>query len=324
MPAAPVRRSPPKDAPMLFVMDALATINPVKDSTVAMIAAAANRGIGAYYMTIEDLFVEGGTALGRVRPLSLTGDKTSGNWCKTGDATQQPLTDFSCVWMRKDPPVDMRFLHACHMLEKAVANGANVQNDPSAMVALNEKLFAGYFPQLCPDTLVASDYEVLKAFHAKHGRIIFKPLDAMGGTGVFLIEADDVNFDVIWEVQTNRGAYPAMAQPFIPAITDGDVRIVVIGGRAYPHVLVRTPKDGSIRGNMAAGGSTHVRAISPAEQAICDVVGPELVARGIAFAGLDVIGDKLIEINITSPTGLVQIGKAAHEDVAALVIDAGL
>lgn len=305
---------------LAFVIDPITTLNPAKDSSVAMMRSAALRGVQSFYMGMDDLFVEGGEAKARVASVTL--QNRTDIWQLSGPREIRALSDFSAVTMRKDPPVDKRFIHACHMLEHAVRGGAKVFNNPSALIGLNEKLFAMHFPELCPDTVVASDFSVLHDFLDRHGRIIIKPLDAMGGSGVFMVAKDDVNFEVIWEVQTAMGTYPVIAQQFIPAISEGDKRVIVINGQAFDHVLVRTPKAGSIRGNMAAGGSVHVRKISVAEQAVCDVVGPALIERGIVFAGIDIIGDRLIEINITSPTGLVQIGKSCDVDVAGLVVDA--
>lgn len=307
-----------KNKSILFVIDKIETIKAYKDSTVAMMRAAVSMDQAIYFTTIDDLYIEDDTAKATVYAINIQDDVK--NWYSVTDTGTAALTEFGSVWMRKDPPVDKRFIHACYMLELAVRNGARVLNNPTSLVALNEKLFAGYFSALCPDTLVASDLAALTRFLAKHKKIIVKPLDAMGGAGVFMVQEGDVNFEVIWEIQTERGKYPVIAQEFLPSISEGDKRIIVINGKAFDHVLVRSPKDGSIRGNMAAGGSTTVREISKAEKDICDKVGPELVRRGVAFAGLDVIGDKLIEINITSPTGLVEISKACGTNVAALLM----
>lgn len=300
-------------------MDPLDQIAGYKDSSVAMMRAGARQGYASFYMGADDLFVEGGHAWALSSAVTLKDDDQ--NWCDLGPKEPRRLSDFGLVVMRKDPPVDKRFIHACHMLEHAVRDGARVQNNPSALIGLNEKLFALQFPELCPATVGASDLGVLRKFLDTHKKIIMKPLDAMGGAGVFMVTHDDVNFEVIWELQTLRGTYPVIAQAFIPEITDGDKRILVINGKAFPHVLVRTPKSGSIRGNMAAGGTTHVREISKAEQKICDTIAPALIKNGISFAGIDVIGDKLIEINITSPTGIVQIAKGCGVDVASQVLD---
>ncbi len=299
-------------------MDPLSGIAGYKDSSVAMMRAAQKRGLQSFYMGVDDLFVEGGHAHAITYPVTLHDDVN--NWGSLGPSETHRLSDFSLVVMRKDPPVDKRFIHACHMLEHAVRDGARVMNDPTALIGLNEKLFALHFPELCPATVVASDLGILRQFLNAHKKIILKPLDAMGGAGVFMVTEDDVNFEVIWELQTQHGTYPVIAQSFLPAMSEGVARILVMNGTAFEYVLVRTPKSGSIRGNMAAGGTTEVRRISAAEKKICDIVGPVLTKRGISFAGLDVIGDKLIEINITSPTGIVQIAKGCGIDVADAVL----
>lgn len=305
-------------ASIAIVIDPIESIKPKKDSTVAMIKAAMEMGADIFYMTIDDLFIEDNRAKSISRPLKLTDNPLQ--WHELGPSEIRALTDFDYVLMRKDPPVDKRFIHACYMLEHAARDGANVLNNPTALIALNEKLYAGYFPDLCPATVVSSDKEVLRRFLEIHKKIIIKPLDAMGGAGVFMVTADDVNFEVIWELHTNRGTYPVIAQEFLPSITEGDKRIIVINGKAFDHVLVRSPKAGSIRGNMAAGGHTHVRSINEVERKICDIVGKDLLKRGIVFAGIDIIGDKLIEINITSPTGLREISAACGINVANVLM----
>ncbi|PZP55653.1 MAG: glutathione synthase [Micavibrio aeruginosavorus] len=301
-----------------FVIDKIESIKPYKDSTVAMMKAAQNRGIGLFYLTIDDLFIEENSAKAACQKLTLTDDKIDWYWLE--EKRDFELKDFTVILMRKDPPVDKRFIHACYMLEHAVRSGAKVLNNPTALIALNEKLYAGFFPDLCPATTISSDLSVLKKFLDTHGKIIIKPLDAMGGHGVFMVDKNDVNFEVIWELHTQRGSYPVIAQEFIPAITDGDKRVIVINGKAFGHVLVRNPKAGSIRGNIAAGGTTFVRPINETEQKICDIVGPSLIKNGILFAGLDIIGDRLIEINITSPTGLKEISAACGTDLGDLII----
>lgn len=310
--------APVKKTSVAIVMDPLKNIKPQKDSSVAMMRAAQKLDCDIFYLGIDDLFVRDGEARGKASKLDLSG--TDYGWCSASASTDYNLNEFSVILMRKDPPVDKRYIHACYMLELAAKQGARVLNNPSALISLNEKLFAGHFPHLCPDTVVASDREVLRDFLSKHGKIIIKPLDAMGGSGVFMVTDRDVNFDVIWEMQTGLGTYPVVVQEFLPSIAEGDKRILVINGRAFEHVLVRSPKPGSIRGNMAAGGTTHVRPITETERAICDEVGKVLVEKGIIFAGLDVIGDKLIEINITSPTGLQEISKSCNIDVADLLM----
>ena len=307
-----------KKLSVAMVMDPLKNIKPKKDSSVAMMKAAHALGADLFYLSMDDLFLESGRTMGNAAKIDLGG--TDNGWCSLSAPQKFPLKDFDVIMMRKDPPVDKRFIHACYMLEQAEREGARVINNPTSLIALNEKLFAAQFSHLCPDTLVASDKDVLRSFLEKHKKIIIKPLDAMGGSGVFMVTDTDVNFDVIWEMQTGFGTYPVIAQEFLPSIADGDKRILVINGKAFDHVLVRSPKPGSIRGNMAAGGLTQVRLINPAERAICDEVGKVLTEKGILFAGLDIIGDRLIEINITSPTGIQEISNACGVNVADLLM----
>ena len=306
--------SPADKMSVAFIIDPIQTIKHYKDSTVAMIEAVQNLGHDAYCVTGDDLFVNNQKVSAIARKVTLTGSDQI--WYSLDDARSIPLESFGLVLMRKDPPVDKRYIHTCYMLEQAQRNGAKVVNDPAALISLNEKLFAGFFPEFCPDTLIASDYSVLKNFLDKYKTIILKPLDAMGGAGVFMIKDDDVNFDVIWEMHTSRGTYPVIAQEFLPSISEGDKRVLVINGQPFEDVLVRSPKPGSIRGNMAAGGNTHVRKITAKEAEISRKVGQVLLEKKILFAGLDIIGDKLIEINITSPTGLREISKACGKNVA--------
>ncbi|MDB5491932.1 MAG: Glutathione synthetase [Micavibrio sp.] len=302
-----------------IVMDPIETITPYKDSTLALMLAAQKSGAELYYMVSDDLYIQDGHAYAAMGPL-----KVSDNLEKYYDLGEtlycKPLTDLDIVLMRKDPPVDKRFLHTCAMLEQAVRDGVRVINNPTMLITNNEKLYATQFPEFCPPTLITSCNELLRGFRDKHEKIIIKPLDSMGGDGVFMVTKDDVNFDVIWEMHTQRGTYPVVAQKFIAAIDKGDKRIIIIDGEPFGHVLVRTPKDGSIRGNMAAGGSTHVAPLSPREHEIATAVGKSLKENDIIFAGIDVIGDYLIEINITSPTGLRQISKECGVDVAALIM----
>lgn len=307
-----------KDISICIVMDSLASIKPKKDSTVAMIKSAHKNNIRVFYTGVDDLYIGDNRAKAIAHEI-LPG--TNDEWYTPGGQSTCDLKDFSAVLMRKDPPVDKRFLHACYMLEHAARDGGHVLNNPSSLIGLNEKLFATHFPDLAPVTVITSSRDVLRSFLDQHGKIIIKPLDSMGGEGVFMVTKDDVNFDVIWEIQTARGTYPVIAQEFLPAIKDGDIRVIVINGKPFEHVLVRTPRSGSIRGNMAAGGNTHVREITKIEKQICETVGKVLIERGVLFAGLDIIGDKLIEINITSPTGIRQISDACGIEIADILID---
>lgn len=305
-----------------FVMDPIEGINPVKDTTLALMLAAQKTGADLFYMGVDGLYVEGSRAFAIARRIRVFDDPE--RWFEAEPPERFALASLDLIVMRKDPPVDKRFLHACAMLEQAARDGVRVANNPTALVTLNEKLFATHFPEYCPETVIASDQGILHDFLKTHEKIIIKPLDAMGGEGVFMVTRDDVNFEVIWEMQTQRGTYPVIAQKFVPAIAEGDSRVIVINGEPFGHVLVRTPKRGSIRGNMAAGGTTAVRPINAREREIAETVGRALLRHDIAFSGLDVIGDRLIEINITSPTGIRQISKSCGTDLADLIMAAML
>lgn len=301
------------------VMDPIAHINPQKDSTLAMMLGAQNCGARLFYMEQDDLYIKDGAAYGIMRPVTVSVDVRK--WYECGAAAPVALGELDVILMRKDPPVDKRFLHCCTMLEQAQRDGARVVNNPAALIAYNEKIFATHFPQFCPPYVIASSLAVLKDFWREHGRIIIKPLDAMGGQGVFMVDSDDVNFEVIWETLTARGTYPVEAQAFIPDISKGDKRVIVIDGEPYGHALVRLPKSGSIRGNLAAGGSYEVQPLTDREREIASVVGARLAQENIMFGGIDVIGGYLTEVNITSPTGLRQISKATGDNLGQMLME---
>jgi glutathione synthase len=303
-----------------FVMDPISGINPAKDSTLALMLAAQEAGCRISVMDQHNLWCAGDQARARWREISVYDDQQ--HWYVPGAQDNGPVTAFDILMMRSDPPVDKRFIHTTYTLETAAAQGVHVVNRPAALRDYNEKRFACSFPDLIPPTLITADYEVLQDFRSQHDKLVLKPLDAMGGQGVFVLDDDDPNFDVVWEMHTNKGAYPLMAQAFLPGIAEGDKRVLVIDGRPFDHALVRTPKTGSLRGNLAAGGSYDARPLNGQERAIAEQVGPVLKRKGITLAGLDIIGDKLIEINITSPTGLRELYKLTGDDPARHVIAA--
>lgn len=300
------------------LMDPLAHIKPRSDSTLALMLAAQDLKARLFFFTPDEMLLKDGHSYAHLCEIKVTSDET--NWHNVGEAKLSPLADLDIILMRKDPPVDKRFIHTCYMLEQAQREGVRVVNDPVSLIVYNEKLFATHFPEFCPHYLISSHLEALRDFWHEHGTIIVKPLDAMGGQGVFLVEKDSVNFDVIWELQTQRGTYPVVAQKFIPEITEGDKRIIVIGGEPFSHALVRLPKAGSIRGNLVHGGGHEVRPLTKVERTIAETVGKRLVKEGIIFAGIDVIGEKLIEVNITSPTGIRQLSKETGEDIGMKIM----
>ncbi|HCD15841.1 MULTISPECIES: glutathione synthase [Shewanella] len=303
-----------------IVMDPIKDINIKKDSSFAMLLAAQSRGYEIFYMEMQDLALLQGEAWAKMRPLKVQEDPT--DWYQLGEATDTPLKELDVILMRKDPPFDTEYIYATYMLERAEEAGVLIVNKPQSLRDANEKLFTAWFSQFTPTTLVSSDPQRLRAFHAQHGDVILKPLDGMGGTSIFRVKQDDPNLGVIIETLTNYGQNYAMAQVFIPEITKGDKRILVIDGEPVPYCLARIPKKGETRGNLAAGGSGVAQPLSESDWAIARALGPELKKRGLIFVGLDVIGDKLTEINVTSPTCIKEIEAAFDVNITGMLMNA--
>ncbi|BCV65386.1 MULTISPECIES: glutathione synthase [Shewanella] len=303
-----------------IVMDPIKDINIKKDSSFAMLLAAQSRGYELFYMEMQDLALLQGEAWAKMRPLKVQEDPT--DWYQLGEATDTPLKELDVILMRKDPPFDTEYIYATYMLERAEEAGVLIVNKPQSLRDANEKLFTAWFSQFTPTTLVSSDPQRLRAFHAQHGDVILKPLDGMGGTSIFRVKQDDPNLGVIIETLTDYGQNYAMAQVFIPEITKGDKRILVIDGEPVPYCLARIPKKGETRGNLAAGGSGVAQPLSESDWAIARALGPELKKRGLIFVGLDVIGDKLTEINVTSPTCIKEIEAAFDVNITGMLMNA--
>ncbi|MCW3171875.1 glutathione synthase [Shewanella subflava] len=303
-----------------IVMDPISDINIKKDSSFAMLLAAQSRGYQLYYMEMQDLAMVNGEAMGNMRPLTVYHDATK--WFELGDATDTPLADLDVVLMRKDPPFDTEFIYATYMLERAEEQGTLIVNKPQSLRDANEKLFTAWFSEFTPETIVTRDAKRIRAFHQQKSDIIIKPLDGMGGSSIFRIKQDDPNIGVIIETLTNHGQQYAMAQAFIPEITLGDKRILVVDGEPVPYSLARIPMKGETRGNLAAGGSGVAQPLSESDWKIARALGPELKKRGLIFVGLDVIGDKLTEINVTSPTCIREIEAAFDVDITGMLMDA--
>lgn len=301
------------------VMDPIGSINFHKDSTLAMLLAASKRGWELYYMEQGDLFLHDGRCLAKLARLDVRVNET--DWFSLSDKHTSPLDELDVILMRKDPPVDMEFLYTTFLLERAEAHGALVVNKPAAIRNANEKLYTAWFSQCCAPSRVSRDIRVLKEFLAEHGDIIVKPLDGMGGASVFRIQQNDPNTNVILETITGNGTISAMAQRFIPEITVGDKRILMINGEPFPHALARIPASGETRGNLAAGGRGEGVDLSEHDHWICEQVGPALREQGLLFVGLDVIGDYLTEINVTSPTCIRELDKLYNADIAGQLID---
>ncbi|MFV7768893.1 MULTISPECIES: glutathione synthase [Shewanella] len=303
-----------------IVMDPISDINIKKDSSFAMLMAAQSRGYELYYMEMQDLAMVNGVAMGNMRRLSVQQDPQS--WYQLEEAVDTPLAELDVILMRKDPPFDTEFVYATYMLERAEEQGTLIVNKPQSLRDANEKLFTAWFSEFTPDTLVTRDAQRIRAFYQEKGDIILKPLDGMGGSSIFRVKAQDPNLGVIIETLTNHGQQYAMAQAFIPDITAGDKRILVVDGVPVPYSLARIPQKGETRGNLAAGGRGVAQPLSDSDWAIANAIGPELKKRGLIFVGLDVIGDKLTEINVTSPTCIKEIEAAFDVDITGMLMDA--
>ncbi len=305
---------------LLFVVDPLGELKAYKDSSVAMMREAALRGHAIFAATPDELAASNRAVTARAHRLQLTQDDD--DWHIELGAEERDLASFSAVLMRKDPPFDVEFLNATLLLSRAAALGARVVNDPQALRDHNEKLSILEFPQFTVPTLVSREAERIRTFWADHEDVIVKPLDGMGGAGVFRLQPGDPNAGSILETVTAHGLRTAMAQKFIPAIREGDKRVLVIDGVPVPYCLARVPKAGETRGNLAAGGIGRAQPLTERDREIATVVGEALLPRGLRLLGLDVIGDYLTEINVTSPTCFVEIAQQAGCNVAGLFIDA--
>jgi len=305
---------------LAFVLDPLAQLKAYKDSSIAMMREAARRGHAIFALEARDMLVREGRIGAALVPLTLSDDDD--DWYRAGKPADGWLGELDMVFMRKDPPFDQEYYYATLLLERAQAEGARVVNDPRALRDWNEKLSILRFPQFTPPMLVASDMTRIHAFIDAHDDVIVKKLDGMGGTMIFRVSARDPNRNVIVEAITDMGARTVMAQRYVPEIVKGDKRVLVIGGKPFSHCLARIPKAGETRGNLAAGGRGVAQAISARDREIGETVGRELVKAGIVFAGLDVIGDYLTEVNVTSPTCIVEIAQQTGNDAAAALMDA--
>ena len=301
------------------VMDPIDHIKPWKDTTLGLLLEAQRRGWALHYMEPGDLFVRDGRVFGVSRDLSVADDNH--NWYTLGEPAPQALAGLDMILMRQDPPFNAQYLYATYLLEKAEREGVLVVNRPATVRDSNEKLFATDFPQCCVPTLVSSRADLLREFVAEFSDVVMKPLDGMGGTNIFRIEPGSPNLSVIVEVLTEHGKTPIMAQRYIPEITQGDKRILMIHGEPVPYALARIPKKGELRGNLAAGGTGEGRELTDRDRWICAQVGPILRERGLYFVGLDVIGDYLTEINVTSPTCMRELDRIYGLNIAGQLFD---
>jgi glutathione synthase len=303
-----------------FVVDPLDSLKAYKDSSVAMMRAAQARGHALFAIEQPDIFWDNGATRAKVQPLEVSVHDDA--WYRTSDRVIRSLASFSTVLMRKDPPFDMEYVYSTYLLEAAEGEGARVYNRPRAVRDHNEKLAIARFREFTVPTLVTRDAELLGEFIDAHEDVILKPLDGMGGSSIFRVRDNDPNRNVIIEAVGHLGARSVMAQRFIPEIVDGDKRILLIAGEPVPYALARIPKPGETRGNLAAGGRGVARPLSVRDRAIAEALGPKLWAEGMLVVGLDVIGDFLTEINVTSPTCFVEIAEQTGFDVAGRFIEA--
>ncbi|MGB9671122.1 MAG: glutathione synthase [Halothiobacillaceae bacterium] len=302
------------------VMDPIGAIKPYKDSSFAMLLAAQRRGWACWYLELGDLSVRDSRAYGHARRIEVR-DNTS-DWFTLSEPTLLPLGELDILLMRKDPPFDARYLHATQILALAEREGTLVANRPAALQAVNEKLFATHFPDCIPPTLVSSREEDIRAFLDTHGEIVLKPLDVMGGQGVFRLARGDMNLRTAVELLTQGGQQWIMAQKFLPAVTEGDKRILMIDGAPVPYALARIPPTGEFRANLAAGGRGVGVELTARDRWLCERIGPTLRAMGLYFVGLDVIGDHVTEINVTSPTCIRELDACFGLDIAGDLLDA--
>jgi glutathione synthase len=302
------------------VMDPIGSISYKKDSTLAMLVEAQSRGWQIYYMEQADLFLRDGKPFGRMRALNVAYDPD--HWYDFCEETVMPLDELQVILMRKDPPFDTEYIYTTYILEQAEARGTLVVNRCQSLRDANEKMYTAWFPQCCPPTLVSRNDHQIREFLAEHQDIVVKPLWGMGGAMVFRLRKDDPNISVVMETLTEHGSRYAMAQRFLPEISDGDKRILIIDGEPIPYALARIPKFGETRGNLAAGGEGIGVELSDRDRWICDQVAPTLRDKGLLFVGLDVIGDYLTEINVTSPTCIRELDAQYGINISAQLMDA--
>ncbi|MGI9257877.1 MAG: glutathione synthase [Gammaproteobacteria bacterium] len=301
------------------VMDPIESIVPSKDSTLAMMLAAQDRGWTLIYLTQNDLSVQDGIALGRGAELSVADDPE--HWFDVGGAWAGALEEIDVILMRKDPPFDMEYVYTTYILELAEIRGALVVNRPASLRDINEKAYTSWFPDFVPRSLISREQGELKAFLDREGKIVVKPLDGMGGKSIFVVSSGDPNTNVILETMTDDGDRYALAQHFIPEISDGDKRILLIDGEAVDYALARIPAPGESRGNLVVGARGEGRELTARDREIVAAVGPTLRDKGVLFAGLDVIGDYLTEINVTSPTGIRELDRTFDLTIADGLLD---
>jgi glutathione synthase len=306
---------------LVVVMDPIESIKPAKDTTLGLLLAAQAGGWELFYAEQKDLWLRDGVAWGRLAPLKVMDDLHS--WFARGDRQTGKLGDFDVILMRKDPPFDTEYIYTTYILDRAQIQGALVCNNPQGLRDINEKVYTAWFPECCAPTLITRDMHDMSEFLHEHGKAVCKPLHGMGGRSIFVLEQGDKNRNVVFETLTEYGSRFAIVQRYLPEIaTSGDCRIILVDGEPVPFGLVRIPAPEDNRGNLAAGARAESRPLNKRDQWLCAQIGPKLRAAGMLFVGLDVIGDYVTEINVTSPTGIRELNKKHAVDIGAMLMNA--
>src|SRR3984893_816043 len=306
---------------LVVVMDPIGAIKPAKDSTLAMLVAAQARGWELYYAELQDLWLRDGIAWGRLAPLKVSDEPSS--WYPLGERATSKLGDYDVIWMRKDPPFDTEYIYSTYILERAQIQGAFVCNRPQGLRDMNEKVYTAWFPQCCAPTLLTRNMHDMGEFLREHGKVVCKPLEGMGGKSIFVLEQGDKNRNVVFETLTGYGTRYAIVQRYLPEIvTAGDCRIILVDGEPVPFALKRVPAPEDNRGNLAAGARAESRPLNERDRWLCSQIGPAMRTAGMIFVGLDVIGDYVTEINVTSPTGIRELNKKHGVDIGGMLMEA--
>ena len=306
---------------LVVVMDPIEAIKPAKDSTLAILLAAQARGWELFYAEQKDLYLRDGVAWARLAPLKVFDDLRA--WFTRGDAAVAKLGDYDAILMRKDPPFDMEYIYCTYILDRARDQGALVFNRPQGLRDMNEKAYTAWFPECCAPTLITRDMRDMSEFLREHGKAVCKPLDGMGGRSIFVLEQGDKNRNVVFETLTDYGRRYAIVQRYLPEIvTAGDCRVLLVDGDPVPFALQRIPLLDDNRGNLAAGARAESRPLNDRDRWLCSIIGPKLKAAGMIFVGLDVIGEYVTEINVTSPTGIRELNKKHGVDIGGMLVSA--
>ena len=306
---------------LVVVMDPIEAVKPAKDSTLAILLAAQARGWKLFYAEQKDLYLRNGVAWGRLAPLQVFDDVRT--WFKRGDVAIDKLGAYDAILMRKDPPFDMEYIYSTYILDRARDQGALVLNRPQGLRDMNEKVYTAWFPECCAPTLITRDMHDMSEFLREHGKAVCKPLDGMGGRSIFVLEQGDKNRNVVFETLTDHGRRYAIVQRYLPEIvTAGDCRVMLVDGEPVPFALQRIPTPDDNRGNLAAGARAESRPLNDRDRWLCSIIGPKLKAAGMIFVGLDVIGDYVTEINVTSPTGIRELNKKHDVDIGGMLVSA--